>query len=543
MTVRMRRAVDFLYSLPRFTTKNSPDHTRKLMGLLGDPCLDRRVIHVAGSNGKGSVCCFLYHMLLCAGCSAAMFTSPHLVDIRERFQMDGGMVGEAEFLRAYDLVKAAAGELFKNTGNYPTFFEFIFAMAMVIFEKSQAEYIILETGLGGRLDATNCYPRPILSVITSISAEHTEILGDTLPQIAAEKAGILKEGVPVVFLARGCAGALSAFRTEAERQETLSARPDEQEELEAAEVIRRRAEQLGCPYRVLSYDAGNAAFERRRMPVSGVSREAVYKLFHICEIKENGIDFSISTAYDRANDGERAESLAERGQTAARASADNRIWHITGRAVWQAEDAALAVESMRMLRVMPDDVIRQGLLAAEWPGRMQEALPGIWFDGAHNPAGIRAFLDTVREMVKTDEERPLLLFSMVREKDIRTAVTLLNTGVSWDCVAVAAVPGGRGVPAETLKQMFLQSADRQTEGREKAAGSPTGCPVEAFASPEEALSAMRARKKTRQKIFCTGSLYFIGALSEAAERTERAGGSPAEDRSACAMECTVSCES
>ncbi len=478
MTARMRRVVDDLYSLPRFAAKNSPDHTRKFMGLLGDPCLDRRVIHVAGSNGKGSVCCFLYHMLLCAGKSAAMFTSPHQVDMRERFQADGEMVGEVEFLSAYDRVKAAAEEIFKNTGNYPSFFEFIFAMAMVIFEKSRAEYIILETGLGGRLDATNCYPRPILSVITSISLEHTEILGDTLPQIAAEKAGILKKGVPVVFLDK---------------------------EREATEVIRRRAEQLGCPYRVLSCG----------------TEEAFYKLFHICEIKENGIDFSISTAYDRTDNAEKKDLTREQGWIRSHSFADDRVWHIKGRAAWQAENAALAVESMRMLRVMPDDVIQQGLFAAEWPGRMQEVLPGIWFDGAHNPAGIRAFLDAVREIARPDDDPPLLLFSMVREKDIRTAADLLTADAFWECIGVAPVPGERGLPAETLKRMFSDSSDRRADGQEEFGGRPAGCPVEAFDSPGEALAAMRARKKPRQKIFCTGSLYFIGALLEAVGETER----------------------
>ena len=128
----MDGAVDFIYSIPKFTTKNSLDHTRQLMKLLGDPCLKRKIIHVAGSNGKGSVCCFLYHMLLAAGKSAGLFTSPHLVDIRERFQVNGEMISERVFLDAYDQVKRASGELVRKTGSHPTFFEFLFAVGMVI---------------------------------------------------------------------------------------------------------------------------------------------------------------------------------------------------------------------------------------------------------------------------------------------------------------------------------------------------------------------------------------------------------------------------
>ena len=195
----MERAVDFIYEIPKFTTKNSLDHTRQLMGLLGDPGRGRRVIHVAGSNGKGSVCCFLYSMLLAAGKSAALFTSPHLTDIRERFQVNGELVSEQVFFEAFVEVKDASAKLVQKTGRHPTFFEFLFAMGMVIYEKADVEYIVLETGLGGRLDATNSFPSPLLTLITSISLEHTEYLGDTIREIAGEKAGIIVPGVPVIY--------------------------------------------------------------------------------------------------------------------------------------------------------------------------------------------------------------------------------------------------------------------------------------------------------------------------------------------------------
>ncbi|MCD8108563.1 MAG: bifunctional folylpolyglutamate synthase/dihydrofolate synthase [Clostridiales bacterium] len=539
MKINMQEAVSFLYDLPKFTTKNSLDHTRKFMRLLGDPCLNRKVIHVAGSNGKGSVCCFLYSMLLCAGKRAAMFTSPHLVDIRERFQVNGGMVSEEDFLLAFDRVKEASEKLVQNNDNHPTFFEFIFAMAMVLFEKAGAEYIILETGLGGRLDATNSYPHPILSVITSVSLEHTEILGDTLAQIAAEKAGILKPGVPVVFL---------------------------DEDPEAAEVIRSRAERLGCPYCAVSCDS-DADFRRTEnsFPVQthlSVSCEAgtePYKSFYICEIKENGIDFSFVTAYDRANDeggASAAQQPADCEQAFSRQTATPsdrcgiqpspaRVWNVPGYAHWQAQNAALAVTAMRLLRLMPDDLIQQGLSAAVWPGRMQEVQPGIWFDGAHNPSGIAAFAQTVQRLTAEDPYPPLLVFSMVREKDIRTAVRLLTDEISWAAIAVAAVPGERGVPPETLAELFREAIASRTDGLTKASASrtdaltkasaartdssaktsatrtdspvkaaafPTPCSAEAFASPGAALSAMRARQKPGQQLFCTGSLYFVGAL-------------------------------
>ena len=220
----MKQAVEFLYGIPKFTKKHSLAHTQHFMELLGNPGNRCKVIHVAGSNGKGSVCCFLYHMLLSEGKTAGLFTSPHLIDVRERFQLNGDLCGEDQFLSAYARVKKTAEELERKGLGYPTFFEFIFAMGMVIFEEAGVEYIVLETGLGGRLDATNSVAHPVLCIITSISLEHTEILGDTIAQIAGEKAGIIKTGVPVVFDAN---------------------------ESEAAVVIADRARELHSPCTVL----------------------------------------------------------------------------------------------------------------------------------------------------------------------------------------------------------------------------------------------------------------------------------------------------
>ncbi len=188
----MKQAVEFLYGIPKFTKKHSLAHTQHFMELLGNPGNRCKVIHVAGSNGKGSVCCFLYHMLLSEGKTAGLFTSPHLIDVRERFQLNGALCGEDQFLSAYARVKKTAEELERKGLGYPTFFEFIFAMGMVIFEEAGVEYIVLETGLGGRLDATNSVAHPVLCIITSISLEHTEILGDTIAQIAGKKRELSK---------------------------------------------------------------------------------------------------------------------------------------------------------------------------------------------------------------------------------------------------------------------------------------------------------------------------------------------------------------
>lgn len=191
--------VKFILEIPKFTTKNRPEHTRELLCRLGNPQERFKIIHVAGSNGKGSVCAFVDSVLRMAGKRTGLFTSPHLVYPEERFAVDGRPCDREDFVYAAELVKKAADSMAQQAKPYPAFFEFIFAVGMLIFAKYQVEYAVVETGLGGRLDATNIVKHPILTVITSISLEHTEILGDTLAEIAAEKAGIIKPGVPVVY--------------------------------------------------------------------------------------------------------------------------------------------------------------------------------------------------------------------------------------------------------------------------------------------------------------------------------------------------------
>lgn len=189
------QAEQYIYDTPKFTTKNSLEDTKAFLHKLGDPDKQMKIIHVAGTNGKGSVCAYMRSILAEAGKKVAVFTSPHLVDVRERFMIDGEMISKEEFLEAFLTVY----ESLDWKGYHPTFFEFVFFIAMLVFSKHNPDYCILETGLGGRLDATNSVSKKELAVITHISLDHVEYLGDTVGQIAGEKAGIMQAGAPVVF--------------------------------------------------------------------------------------------------------------------------------------------------------------------------------------------------------------------------------------------------------------------------------------------------------------------------------------------------------
>ena len=190
----------YLNEIPKFTSeKHTAEGLRRMLSYLNALPQEERIVHVAGTNGKGSVCSFLDAVLQKAGKRTARFTSPHLVRVTERFSFDGQEADDALFLEAFEAVKASYVHFEQEGLGHPTYFEYLFLMFMWMVRRKKPEYVILETGLGGRLDATNCIEHPALTVITSISLDHMEYLGGTVTQIAGEKAGILKKNMPVVY--------------------------------------------------------------------------------------------------------------------------------------------------------------------------------------------------------------------------------------------------------------------------------------------------------------------------------------------------------
>ena len=193
------QAMEYIHAVQWAGHKPGLTRTRTLLAALGDPHKKLQFVHVAGTNGKGSVCAYLNAMLLAGGKKTGLFTSPHLVRINERFQINGEDVSDEQFLDAFLKVEKAAKEYEAEGEGHPSYFETLFLMGMLIFKEAGVEYLVMETGLGGRLDATNVVEKPLACIITSISRDHTEYLGDTLEAIAGEKAGIIKAGVPVIY--------------------------------------------------------------------------------------------------------------------------------------------------------------------------------------------------------------------------------------------------------------------------------------------------------------------------------------------------------
>ncbi|MBM3308720.1 MAG: bifunctional folylpolyglutamate synthase/dihydrofolate synthase, partial [Candidatus Altiarchaeales archaeon] len=196
-----RQANSYLSGLKKFGIRLRLEHTERLLSLLGNPEKRLKCIHVAGTNGKGSVCTFLDSILLEVGFNVGLYTSPHFYRLNERIKVNGKMISDKELARLTSVVKSAASKVSKEFGEL-TFFEVTTAMAFLYFSEKNVDFVVLEVGLGGRLDATNVV-NPLVSVITSVSMDHTELLGKTVEKIAFEKACIIKKDGLVVTGAEG----------------------------------------------------------------------------------------------------------------------------------------------------------------------------------------------------------------------------------------------------------------------------------------------------------------------------------------------------
>lgn len=248
-TFTYEEAAAYIEEIPKFTKKHTLEHTKTFLKRLGNPAADRKIVHVAGTNGKGSVCAYLQAILMAEGKRTGFFTSPHLVSVNERIRVDNIQIDNETFLKVFRKVLKIVRQMVEDGIEHPSYFEFLFGMGMTAFAETDVEYIILETGLGGRLDATNAIDNPALAIITSISLDHTAILGDTIEKIAGEKAGIIKPGVPVFF---------------------------DGSSKKAAEVIKTKAAELGVS-----------------------CREVTKNAYEIQEVHRKYIAFSRRSAYDK----------------------------------------------------------------------------------------------------------------------------------------------------------------------------------------------------------------------------------------------------
>ncbi|MBE6754226.1 MAG: bifunctional folylpolyglutamate synthase/dihydrofolate synthase [Ruminococcaceae bacterium] len=269
-------ALKYIGSRLRFGIKPGLERTRRLLAALGEPQDSLRFIHVAGTNGKGSVCAMTSAALMEAGCTTGLYTSPYITDFRERMQINGEMIGKDELAQLTEEVAAHVGDADEITE-----FELITCIAMLWFARRGCDCVVLETGLGGRFDATNVIKQPVCATITRIDYDHTAVLGDTLAAIAGEKAGIFKEGCPVVIEPYQPQEALAVLKDTARRLGCPVVQPDEA----AIEVvdstlsgtdIRYDGVRLHIPF-AGAHQIANAVTAVETLRAAGVAEDAIVR--------------------------------------------------------------------------------------------------------------------------------------------------------------------------------------------------------------------------------------------------------------------------
>ena len=429
--VTYEEACEYILDIPKFAGKHTLADTKEMLGRLTGSRIESKIIHVAGTNGKGSVCAYLQSILRTAGFHVGMFISPHLETMRERILYDGEMIPQESFVKTFELVREESD---RQKEKHPSFFEFLFLMGMCYFKEKEPDYIILETGLGGRLDATNCIARPKLCVITEIGFDHMQYLGNTLVEIAGEKAGIIKPGTPVVYLDK--------------RKETSRVIEQTAAVLETPAIAVKKS-QIGRPV-----------------------------------MRKKSIDFSFGNGYYRY---------------------DNLILRTT--AAYQTENASVALVAARSLKEerIDDEAVRKGLYDAFWPGRMEEILPHVFLDGAHNEDGIEAFLQSVSASAEeTKKGKRLLLFGVVADKQYDKMIGRIAASDLFSHIAVTVLASDRSASIDKLKVAWAQYKTADCSFHESA---------------EEAFHYIQSIQKEADTIYIAGSLYLVGQIKTLVRRT------------------------
>ena len=400
----MKDIVEYLYKIPRFARTGGLEATRERLRLLGSPEKSFHYIHVAGTNGKGSVCAYMESCLRNLGFKTGLFTSPHLVRINERIRINHQEISDEDFCEAFYKVKHLVDVQKEQGIPHPTFFELIYLMAMTAFQKAGIEYGVIETGLGGRMDLTNAVERPDITVITSIGLDHTAILGDTIEKIAGEKAGIIKAGVPLVYL-------------------------DTKEE--ASGVIRAKAWDV-YPEEAASVSSGAA--RGRIFPVKSAYMENI-------DVEPGKIAFSLDCPYFKKYD---------------------IILNTSG--IYQVENAGLAVTAMEALkpslmgtRSEADfrESIRRGISSMVWPGRMEAVGEDIYVDGAHNDDGIQELVRSVNGIFQGKDI--YLVFAVAEDKDYDRMIQDLCGLNGLKGVIVTEIDNGRRRDFHEVMQHFSEN--------------------------------------------------------------------------------------
>ncbi|WP_245157243.1 bifunctional folylpolyglutamate synthase/dihydrofolate synthase [Anaerovorax sp. IOR16] len=389
-----------IHEFGKFGSKLGLERMITLMEYLGNPQDKLKAIHVAGTNGKGSVCRYLYSVLLQNGYGVGLYTSPYLEKFTERMECNGELISEQDLASCTEEVLIQVDRLISDGFESPTEFEVITAIAFLYFWKKRVDYVVLEVGLGGRGDSTNIIQNPLITVITSISFDHMEYLGDTLEKIAFEKAGIIKEDAPIVCNVKDAA---------------------------ATEVIASIAKKKNALFYNADRFSSNKQFNNKN------GDDGYTKAVHNVIIKNTSMD-----AYHFS-----AEIMGE--------NYEDVMLSMIGE--HQVENALCALTVLEILKKedimsLSQKMILKGMLQAKQIGRLEvlQKNPFVIIDGAHNDAGAKALSDSLQKHFKG--KKILLFIGMLADKEVDK---MINDFAKTGAVLVATEPDNpRKLRAEDL---------------------------------------------------------------------------------------------
>ena len=539
-------AIEYINTPRWLTSRLGLERIRELLDRLGRPQDRLKFVHVAGTNGKGSTCAFTASILAEAGFKTGLFTSPYVETFHERIRVNGRNISDEDLMAATLRVRECAEAMEAEGGEHPTEFELMTAVALVHFAHVGCDIVVLEVGLGGRLDSTNVIAAPEVAAIVSIALDHTNLLGNTLAEIAHEKAGIVKEGSTVVSWPQE-PSAMEVVEDAARRAGDKLVVPDFS--LLSVGKVTRGAALLTCGtalehegHTPCSDSPRFAAELRAEPPARGRQVGAADDLDcgtafelapHAQELQAGaGFDAGFGGRMPRAVPHEpnvpsgtfvRAQdclSMAYAHQTLmlqVEGTLPMRQFSYRGREYatrllgsYQPSNAAMAIEIAGALRErgweIPDEAIARGIAETRWPARFEVLdqpadMPTVVIDGGHNPQGAGVLADSLRDVFP--DKRPVFLVGILADKDYRSMLRAVAPLASaFVCVTP---PNPRALDAADLAE-----AIRKTCGELGARAT-----IEVAGDFDDAVSAARKIAGSEGLICAFGSLYSIADVKAA----------------------------
>ena len=416
--------LEYIHSVCWKGSRPGLERTRQLLQMMGNPQDKLKYIHVAGTNGKGSVCSMLSSVLVEAGYKTGLYTSPYVRFFNERMAINGKMIGNEELSEITEYVKQFADKM----DDLPTEFELITAIGFEYFSRNNCDVVVLETGMGGRLDSTNIIKTNELAVITGIALDHTAYLGNTVSEIATEKAGIIKQGSPVVFGGKS----------------------------------------------VEAFDA-----------ISIVASEKNSELLWASDKELQNVEHSIK--------GIKADTPEYKALSVS----------LVGD--YQPSNIATALKCISVLKTkgynISEKALRSGLSKVYWPARFEiiNKDPLMIYDGAHNPEGLRACIDSIKRLF--NGQKVNILSGVMKDKDVSEMLPVIAEVANEAFTVIPDNP--RSMDSKVYAEYFNNYGIKATP----------------FESIEDGVrEALNASQKSGCPLVALGTLYMYGDVRDALDK-------------------------